>query len=75
MEHGGSEYDCRRVMGWMVYLNDCDGGTRFLQQRFTTRPRQGDLYIWIHQVGHIVTMDYLSKEKYILTGWYEVVNK
>ena len=32
----------------LVYLNDIkkDGGTYWPQQRFTTKPRAGDLYIW-----------------------------
>lgn len=75
MEHGGSEYDCRRILGWMVYLNDCDGGTRWPQQRFTTRPRQGDLYIWPAGWTHSHHGLPASKEKYILTGWCELVNK
>lgn len=27
MEHGKYDYDCRKVLAWMVYLNDCSGGT------------------------------------------------
>ena len=44
MEHGGSEYDCRRILGWMVYLNDCDGGTRF----FLDLPQDLDNDLYIH---------------------------
>ena len=72
MEHGGSDYDCRRVLGWMIYLNDCDGGTRWPQQRFTTKPRQGDLYIWPAGWTHSHYGLPSKQEKYILTGWCEM---
>ena len=72
MEHGKNEWDCRRLLGWMIYLNDIkkDGGTYWPQQRFTTKPRAGDLYIWpagwTHSHMGIVAPNEL---KYILTGW------
>ena len=75
MEHGGNDYDSRRVLGWMVYLNDCDGGTRWPQQRLTTKPKQGDLYIWPAGWTHSHYGLPASKEKYILTGWCEISNK
>ena len=72
MEHGKNEWDCRRLLGWMIYLNDIkkDGGTYWPQQRFTTKPRAGDLYIWpagwTHSHMGVVAPNEL---KYILTGW------
>ena len=32
----------------MIYLNDIrrGGGTEFIHQRFTAKPRAGDFYIW-----------------------------
>ena len=72
MEHGKNEWDCRRILGWMVYLNDIKkyGGTYWPQQRFTTKPRAGDLYIWpagwTHSHMGIVAPNEI---KYILTGW------
>ena len=72
MEHGAYEYDCRRILAWMIYLNDCSGGTRFPQQRFTTTPRQGDLYIWPAGWTHSHYGLPSKQEKYILTGWCEM---
>ena len=72
MEHGKDEHDCRRILGWMVYLNDIkkDGGTYWPQQRFTTKPRAGDLYIWPAGWTHSHMGVIAPKEtKYILTGW------
>ena len=71
-EHGGSDYDCKRILAWMFYLNDIkkDGGTRFPQQNFTTRPRAGDLYIWPASWTHSHYGIPAPKEtKYIITGW------
>ena len=72
MEHGKYDYDCRRVLAWMVYLNDCSGGTCWPQQRFTTKPRQGDLYIWPAGWTHSHYGLPSKQEKYILTGWCEM---
>ena len=72
MEHGWSEYDCRRVLAWMVYLNDIkkDGGTCWPQQKFTSKPRAGDLYIWPSAWTHShYGIPAPNEEKYILTGW------
>ena len=72
MEHGKDEEDCRRILGWMVYLNDIKkaGGTYWPQQKFTTKPRAGDMYIWpagwTHSHMGIVAPNEI---KYILTGW------
>ena len=71
-EHGYKE-SSRRVLAWMIYLNDIkngDGGTYFPQQRRTLIPAAGDLYIWpagwTHShLGLIAEKD----EKYIITGW------
>ena len=72
MEHGASHFDSRRLLGWMFYLNDIkkDGGTRFPQQNFTTKPRAGDLYIWPAGWTHSHYGIPAPKEiKYIITGW------
>jgi len=72
MENGWSEIDCRRVLGWMVYLNDIkkDGGTCWPQQKFTSKPRAGDLYIWPSGWTHShYGIPAPNEEKYILTGW------
>jgi hypothetical protein len=72
MEHGKYDYDCRRVLAWMIYLNDCSGGTYWPQQRFKTRPRKGDLYIWPAGWTHSHYGLPSKQEKYILTGWCEM---
>ena len=75
MEHGKSEEDCRRLLAWMVYLNDVKnkGGTRWPQQNFTSKPREGDLYIWpagwTHSHHGIPAP---NETKYIITGWFEM---
>ena len=72
MEHGNQEHDSKRLLGWMVYLNDIKykGGTCWPQQRFTSRPRQGDLYIWPAAWTHSHYGVPAPKEiKYIATGW------
>ena len=75
MEHGKDDYDSRRLLGWMIYLNDIrnKGGTRWPQQNFTSKPREGDLYIWpagwTHSHQGIPTP---NETKYILTGWFEM---
>jgi len=72
------ENDCynrpsvERVFGWMIYLNDIrrGGGTEFLHQRFTAKPRAGDLYIWPAGWTHMHRGVNAPKEvKYIITGW------
>lgn len=71
-EHGPYDYDCRRMMGWMIYLNTLKnkGGTAFPQQRFTTNPRKGDMYIWPSSWTHSHYGIEAPKEtKYIITGW------
>ena len=75
MEHGKDECDSKRLLGWMFYLNDIkkDGGTCWPQQNFTTKPREGDLYIWpagwTHSHHGIPAPNEI---KYIVTGWVEM---
>ena len=74
MEHGKDEWDSTRLLAWMFYLNDIkkDGGTRWPQQNFTSKPRAGDLYIWpagwTHSHHGIAAPNEI---KYIITGWCE----
>ena len=38
MEHGSSSVDCRRMLAWMVYLNDTDTGyTDFMHQELSIK--------------------------------------
>ena len=75
MEHGKSEWDSKRLLGWMIYLNDIrnKGGTCWPQQNFTSKPREGDLYIWPAGWTHSHHGIVAPKEiKYIVTGWAEM---
>ena len=75
-EHGPDEHDCRRVLGWMFYLNDIkrDGGTCWPQQNLTTKPRAGDLYIWPAGWTHShFGIPAPEETKYILTGWCSII--
>ena len=72
------ENDCylrpsvERVFGWMIYLNDIrrGGGTEFIHQRVTAKPRAGDFYIWPAGWTHMHRGVNAPKEvKYIITGW------
>ena len=62
-----------RILAWMIYLNTIrhKGGTYWPNQRFTSKPREGDLYIWPADFTHIHHGIPAPKEtKYIVTGWY-----
>tara|TARA_B100001250_G_scaffold299108_1_gene260709 strand:+ start:841 stop:1365 length:525 start_codon:yes stop_codon:yes gene_type:complete len=72
MEHGKDNVDCKRLLGWMIYLNDIniDGGTCWPQQNFVSIPRKGDLYIWPAGWTHShYGIPAPIEKKYILTGW------
>jgi len=71
-ENDGPTNEKERLLGWMIYLNDIEegGGTTFTHQNFTTKPREGDLYIWPAGWTHLHRGVVAPKEvKYIVTGW------
>ena len=76
MEHGKEDFDCKRLLAWMIYLNDVKdkGGTCWPQQNFTSIPRTGDLYIWpagwTHSHYGVASP---TEIKYIITGWCSFV--
>lgn len=75
-EHGENDISSRRIIAWMIYLNDIHdgGGTCWPQQDFTTTPREGDLYIWPAGWTHSHYGIVSNKEtKYIITGWCSYV--
>tara|TARA_R110002153_G_C13247811_1_gene491354 strand:- start:56 stop:763 length:708 start_codon:yes stop_codon:yes gene_type:complete len=70
---GQADWITRRVLAWMIYLNDVpegEGETEFLAQGRRVQPKKGDLVIWpaafthIHRGNPVYTTD-----KYITTGW------
>jgi hypothetical protein len=65
----------RRVLVYMVYLNDVDEGgeTEFLYQGRRIKPRQGRLVLWPAGFTHLHRGNPpISNTKYIITGWLEV---
>ena len=72
-EWGLDEPFHRRILAWMVYLNDVTdkGGTHFPNQGITLKPRTGDLYIWPAYFTHThCGIPSPTQIKYIATGWY-----
>ena len=74
-ENEGCQSDdiTRRMLVWMIYLNDIpigEGETEFLYQGIRLQPKRGDLVIWpagfthTHRGNPVYTTD-----KYIITGW------
>ena len=66
----GSINSCERILVYMTYLNDCEGGTRFLYQGLDVIPKKGKTIIWpagfTHTHKGVIDHNY---EKWIATGW------
>jgi hypothetical protein len=70
-------HNMRRVMAYIVYLNDIkEGGeTEFLHQNIRVKPETGKVIIFpayfthVHRGNPVLS----SEDKYILTGWLEYV--
>lgn len=65
---------CRRLLTWMLYLNDVEEGgeTEFLYQSMRIKPKQGTLLIWPASFTHTHRGNPpLSNVKYVVTGWIE----
>ena len=72
-ERGADSKDLKRLLVWMVYLNDLtDGGqTEFYYQNHKETAEQGKIVIWPSDWTHIhrgITSP--TQTKYILTGWF-----
>jgi len=66
-----------RILTWTLYLNDVNEGgeTEFLHQSLRIKPKQGTIVVWPAGFTHIHRGNPpLSGEKYIVTGWVEVVS-
>tara|TARA_R100000027_G_C2245556_1_gene93142 strand:- start:1056 stop:1568 length:513 start_codon:yes stop_codon:yes gene_type:complete len=70
-EHGNKEYDSKRVLGWMIYLNTIEEGgeTYWPQQDYKAKPMRGSLLIWPSSWTHSHYGIPSQKTKYIITGW------
>lgn len=67
-----------RHLTWMTYLNDLtdEGGTEFYYQKLKIEPKKGKTVIfpsdWTHTHRGVVSK---TQEKYIITGWFNYVDK
>ena len=62
----------RRMLVWMIYLNDAKSGTEFPNQRKTTRAKTGRIVIWPAAWTHMHKGVIPNKGvKYMATGWCE----
>lgn len=71
-----SKYQPYRILATMIYLNDIDEGgeTEFLFQHKRIKPKAGTALIWPAYFTHPHRGNPpLSKDKYILTSWYEFI--
>jgi len=62
-----------RVFSWMIYLNDIKhgGGTEFIYQDITTKPKAGDFIIFPSGVSHMHRgINAPHETKYIITGHF-----
>ena len=63
----------RRMLAWMIYLNDVtEGGeTEFPSQEIKFQPRTGDLLFWPAYWTHPHHgLPSSSQIKYIISGWF-----
>jgi len=75
MERGGP-IASRRVLVFMTYLNTVeDGGTQFKYQKYICPAKEGLTLIWPTDFTHTHRGQIsLTKEKYIITGWFSFLN-
>ena len=77
-ESTGDIDTCKRMLVWMVYLNDVidDGGTAFPTQKVEFQARCGDILIWpaywTHPHHGIVSP---TETKYIASGWFSFIGQ
>lgn len=68
---------CNRVLAWMSYLNTVKKGgeTEFKYYNLKVSPQQGTTLIWPASFTHTHRGLTAPKEtKYIITGWFELLN-
>jgi hypothetical protein len=66
----------KRILTWMIYLNNVENGgnTVFPYYNYTIQPIEGYILIWPAEFTHTHFGDIVADEKYIVTGWFDVVN-
>lgn len=63
-----------RVLTFMTYLNTVDdGGTDFYYQKLTSPAKKGLTLIWPTDWTHTHKGQISNKEKYIITGWFNLI--
>ena len=68
-EHGKDVY--KRMLVWMIYLNNAKCGTRFYYPRRDVKARQGRVVLWPPDWTHPHSGITPNKgKKYIVTGWF-----
>lgn len=71
-ENSGGSTTIKRVLAWMIYLNDVeDGGeTEFPDQKVKISPTCGTVVLWPAFFTHPHRGLPSNNTKYIITGWY-----
>lgn len=75
-EQDGSKANQKRLMSWMLYLNDvkCGGETEFLYQSKRFTPKENTFLLWPAGYTHTHRGNPpLKGEKYVMTGWVEFI--
>ena len=63
-----------RILAYMTYLNTIEnGGTEWLYQNFKTEAIKGLTVIWPAEFTHLHRGIVTNQEKYITTGWFEMI--
>jgi len=68
-------YKRKRILVWMFYLNTVEksGSTNFPYLELQIQPSKSHLLIWPADFTHAHFGDITEEEKYIMTGWFDVV--
>jgi hypothetical protein len=76
-ENSGYTSGGDRVLAWMIYLNDVEGGGRqFESQNHTEKAEAGKFVIWPAFWTHTHKGQISETQtKYIITGWYKHINE
>ena len=78
VEHGSTPPSSNRIGVWTLYLNDVEEGgeTEFLYQLKRIKPEKGTLCIFPAGYTHVHRGNTpFSGEKYIMTGWLDIVTE
>ena len=72
-EHGNQDNTSRRVLVWMIYLNDAKSGTDFYHYG-RINAKRGRVVIWPSSFTHVHRSQLPNKGiKYLITGWIKFI--